>query len=170
MAMTAEDLRKLMPQVPQPTQEAIHIAFDDLPFVEIAPGAEVQLVHVDLKQGLWIARNRFQPGSAITKHYHTGPVYAVTLRGKWYYAEYPDEVNTAGSYLFEPAGSVHTLTIPADQDEPTEVWFAINGCNVEMDENDNVLMVVDASTMLNGYRMICDAQGLDYSKLVVVGE
>ena len=36
--------------------------------------------------------------------------------GAWKYAEYP-EVNRAGSYLFEPAGSIHTLTVLEDNTE-----------------------------------------------------
>ncbi len=48
-----------------------------------------------------------QPGVTIQRHKHTGEVLAFTIRGAWKYLEYP-EVNTAGSYLFEPAGSIHT--------------------------------------------------------------
>lgn len=170
MAVTAEDIARFLPQVPKPTKEARHWFFGSQPFVEIGEGIELQMLHVDLDQGLWIVRNRFWPGAAITKHYHTGQVYAVTFKGAWYYAEYPDHVNREGSYMYEPQGAVHTLTIPADQEGPTEVWFANHGSVVNLDENNNVELVVDAATMLNGYRMLCEAQGLDCSDLLVVGE
>lgn len=169
-APTAADLRAMLPMVPVSSTKATHIGFDELPFVEVAPGVEVQVLHVDLKQGLWIVRNRFQPGAKIAKHYHTGPVLAVTLRGEWYYEEYPEERNSAGSYLFEPAASVHTLTIPKDQKGPTEVWFAIYGCNVDMNEKDEVLQIIDANTMLKGYRLLCEAAGKSTKAMIVVGE
>jgi 2,4'-dihydroxyacetophenone dioxygenase len=167
--LSVEDLRKMLPIVPVPSQTALLLQWNDLPFIEIAPGVEVQVLHVDLKQGLWIVRNRFHPGAKINKHYHTGPVFAVTLRGKWFYKEYPHEVNEPGAYLFEPAGAVHTLMVPDDQAGPTEVWFAIHGANVEMDDNDNVVMIVDAATMMNGYRMLCEAQGKSSAGMIVVG-
>lgn len=69
-------------------------------------------------------RARFQPGLTIQRHKHTGEVFAFTLKGSWKYFEYP-EVNTAGSYLYEPAGSIHTLHVPATNTEVTDVWFAI---------------------------------------------
>ena len=37
------------------------------------------------------------------------------MSGCWYYTEYPDQKQTAGSYLFEPGGSVHQFNTPADK-------------------------------------------------------
>src|SRR3954452_10724998 len=106
-------------------QTAIHRGEAELPFVDVGDGLNLQLLQVDLKQGIWIVRTRFSPGTVIQTHRHTGHVYAFTISGKWLYREYPDVINTAGSYLYEPAGSVHTLTVPEDVGELTDVWFAI---------------------------------------------
>ena len=65
---------------------------NDLPWLMSPDGSQTQLLQVDLNQGLWVVKNRFMPGFAIDKHYHTGSVFAVTLKGEWYYKEYPDEV------------------------------------------------------------------------------
>ena len=46
------------------------------------------------------------PGCALPLHYHTGPAQVYTLSGRWCYREYPDQPQTAGSYLYEPVGSV----------------------------------------------------------------
>ena len=75
-------------------------------------GIELQVLQIDVELGLWVIRNRFQPGCRVQTHKHTGSVFAFTNSGSWKYEEYP-EVNTAGSYLYEPAGSVHTLTVPS---------------------------------------------------------
>jgi 2,4'-dihydroxyacetophenone dioxygenase len=74
---------------------AIHRGESELPFIEFAEGVELQLLQVDLDQGLWIVRTRFQPGITIQTHKHTGCVFAVTLAGSWKYLEYPDEIGRA---------------------------------------------------------------------------
>ena len=102
--------------------EALHRAEKDLPFVEYQEGVVFQLLHADVAVGLWVIRVRFQPGVTIQRHRHTGEVFAFTLQGSWKYLEYPD-VNVAGSYLFEPAGSIHTLDVPDTNKEVTDVWF-----------------------------------------------
>ena len=106
-----------------------------------------------------INRNRFQPGTTIPRHKHTGEVFAVTFSGSWKYLEYP-EVNTAGSYLFEPAGSIHTLTVPETNTEITDVWFAIRGANLNLDDDGNVVSVVDAQVVRDVYLAMCEERGL----------
>ena len=150
--------------------DTLHIGAEDLPWVDVGDGSEVQLLHADLAQGLWITRTRFAPGTTLPRHYHTGMVYAVTLSGKWWYLETPEQVNSEGSYLFEPAMSVHTLTVDASTTESTEVWFAIYGVNVNLDDDGQVISILDAATVLDVYRQGCTAQGLSYDSMIVVGE
>ena len=150
--------------------EAVHIGESDLPWVDIGDGSLLQLLQADLNQGLWVVRIRFQPGYTVATHYHTGSVFAVTLEGSWYYREYPDLVNTRGSYLYEPAHSVHTLTVSDDNEGVTDVWFAIYGANVNIDEHGKVIGLVDAQAILPAYRALCDAQGLSHAGVIVMGE
>lgn len=138
---------------------ALHRGVDDLPFVDLGDGSDLQLLQCDVEAGLWVVRTRFQPGYAVQTHKHTGEVFALTLSGSWKYAEYP-EVNTAGSYLYEPAGSVHTLTVPEANDEVTDVWFAIRGANLNLDEAGNVTSVVDAGGIRDFYLAMCEQMGL----------
>lgn len=150
--------------------ETLLVRRDDLPWAEAGDGSAIQLLHVDLKQNVWISNTRLPAGYKVVKHYHSGIVYAVTLQGRWFYAETPDAVSEPGSYLFEPAGSVHTLMTPSDQDGDTVVWFAVHGTNVNMDDEGKVLSIVDARSALELYRGYCQALGLDCSKLIVLGE
>ena len=150
--------------------EALHVGDSDAPFVDIGDGTLIQLLMVDLAQNIWITRNRMQPCTSVIKHYHTGSVYAFTLQGAWYYEEYPDTVNRAGSFLFEPAGSSHKLTVPADQEGETIVWFMINGTNINVDEQGNVISIADAFNVLEGYRLLCEMQGSSSEAVVVMGE
>jgi hypothetical protein len=154
---------------PIPGHEAIHRGIDDVPFVATSDGASFQLLQVDLTLGLWILRTRMPPGHQVTTHYHTGPVFAVSEEGSWFYSEYPNVVNTPGSYLYEPAGSQHTLTIPKDQVGLTQTWFAIYGANVNIDANGEILSVVDAHTILAAFRNLCREQGLSSDGVIVMG-
>lgn len=153
--------------IPQARFEASHIgASSPLPYIDLGDGSAIQLLQVDLRSGLWISRVKFQPGCTIDSHYHTGSVYAVTLAGHWYYREYPESVNGPGSYLFEPAGSVHTLTVDVDADEAAHVWFAVQGANVNIGADGNVSSIVDAATVLQAYRDL--AGEAELSDLLVV--
>jgi 2,4'-dihydroxyacetophenone dioxygenase len=144
-----------------PTPElpaALHRNESELPFVTYQEGVTFQLLQVNIEQGLWVLRVRFQPGVTIQRHKHTGEVFAFTVSGAWKYLEYP-EVNTAGSYLYEPAGSVHTLHVPETNREITDAWFAIRGANLNLDEQGNVESVLDASAALQIYLARCKQAG-----------
>ena len=138
---------------------ALHRGEDEVPFVDIGDGSTLQLLHIDVEKGLWVIRNQFKPGMQVQRHKHTGEVFAFTTAGAWKYVEYP-EVNRAGSYLYEPAGSIHTLTVPADNSEDTDVWFAITGANLNLDPDGNVERVLDASAIRDAYFALCEAQDL----------
>ena len=156
MTDTAPDL-ELTP-LPQPPATLRHD--EQLPWVELLPGIEAKLLQVDLDRGLWIVKNRFAPGTVVQTHRHTGTVYAFTETGSWFYAEYPDEVNQPGSYLFEPAGSLHTLTVPATNEGPTVVSFVISGANLNLAADGSVETVLDAKTMYEWYVWRCVQAGL----------
>jgi 2,4'-dihydroxyacetophenone dioxygenase len=139
---------------------ALHRGETELPFVDLGDGSLLQLLQVDVEAGLWVIRTKFKPGYLVQTHKHTGEVFAFTLAGSWKYVEYP-EVNTAGSYLYEPAGSVHTLTVPATNTELTDVFFAIYGANLNLEPDGTISSIVDASTIQMAYFALCEAQGHD---------
>src|SRR3954469_661628 len=135
--------------------KALHRGEEDLPFVALGDGTHLQLLQVDVEAGLWVIRTRFEAGVTVPTHKHTGEVFAFTISGSWKYLEYP-EVNTAGSYLYEPAGSIHTLTVPEDAKD-TDVWFAIYGANLNLDADGNVEMVIDAGLIRDFYLGLCQS-------------
>jgi quercetin dioxygenase-like cupin family protein len=145
--------------------QSLHRGERELPFVPYQEGVVFQLLQVNTEAGLWVIRVRFEPGVTIQRHRHTGEVFAFTISGSWRYLEYPD-INVAGSYLFEPAGAVHTLHVPATNKEITDVWFAIRGANLNLDANGNVEAVIDAATVLEIYRGQCKALGLATPRVI----
>ncbi|WP_310531562.1 2,4'-dihydroxyacetophenone dioxygenase family protein [Novosphingobium sp.] len=138
---------------------ALHRGENDLPFVPLQEGVTVQLIQADIEGGFFVVRLRAEPGATLARHKHTGQVFAFTHTGSWRYLEYP-EINTAGSYLYEPAGSIHTLHFPATNTEITDVSFVIYGANLDLDAEGGVLFVMDAGMALAFYRGSCEAAGL----------
>ena len=119
--------------------ESIHIGADDLPFVDLGDGSKLKVLQVKRGENLWIIENIFQAGYEVMRHRHTGPVFGYTTSGAWKYKEY-DYVNRTGSFLYEPAGSVHTLQCVEDD---TRVWFQMYGSNVNLDENEDHIQDFD---------------------------
>jgi len=137
---------------------ALHRGKSDLPFVPYQEGVTFQLLQVDLEAVFLLVRVRSQPGRTIQRHKHTGEIFAFTSAGSWKYLEYP-EVNLAGSYLYEPAGSVHTLHFPETNTEVTDVSFVLHGANLNLDSEGNVESVLDAGAALAVYRAGCRDNG-----------
>jgi quercetin dioxygenase-like cupin family protein len=142
---------------------AVHIGADELPFVEIGDGNKLKVIQVKESEGLWIVENIFMKGFEVPTHRHTGPVYAYTTSGAWKYKEY-DYVNRAGSFLYEPAGSVHTLQCVEDD---THVWFQMYGANLNLDADGNIESVTDGAGTLNAYYLLCEAEGLPRPDVLV---
>ena len=142
---------------------AIHIGADELPFVEIGGGNKLKVIQVKAEEGLWIVENIFQAGYEVQKHRHTGPVYAYTTSGAWKYKEY-DYVNRAGSFLYEPAGSIHTLQAVEDD---TRVWFQMYGVNLNIDDDGNVESVFDGAGALEAYLALAEAEGFPRPNVLV---
>jgi quercetin dioxygenase-like cupin family protein len=145
-------------RAPRVYPAATHRGENELPFVEFAEGVTIQLLHADIKAGVWVIRGRAKPGVTLQTHKHTDEIFAFTIAGSWKYLEYP-EVNTAGSYLYEPAGSVHTLHVLDSNRGVTDIWFAIRGANLNLDSEGNVESVVDAASMLDLYLAGCRDAG-----------
>ena len=143
--------------------EAVHIGRDDLPYVDIGDGSQLRVLQVKPKEGLWIVENIFQAGYEVDTHKHTGPVWGYTRSGAWKYKEY-DYVNRAGSFLYEPAGSMHTLQCIEDD---TQVWFQMYGSNINLDAEGNITSVVDGPLTLEFYLGMCAELGLPKPNVLV---
>jgi|SRR5581483_4875037 len=142
---------------------AVHIGADDLPFVDIGDGSKLKVIQVKERDALWIVENIFQAGYEVQRHRHTGPVWGYTRSGAWKYKEY-DDVNRAGSFLYEPANSVHTLTVLEDN---TQVWFHMTGMNLNLDANGNVESVLDGKSALEAYYALAEAEGFPRPNVLV---
>jgi quercetin dioxygenase-like cupin family protein len=141
----------------------VHRGPDELPWADMAAGSKMRIAYANRGQGIWIVQNVFQRGFEAPTHQHTGPVWGCTMAGAWRYKEY-DYVNVGGSFLYEPAGSVHTLECIEDG---TLAWFHMCGSNLDLDSDGQVTNVVNGPKALEGYYELCEAQGLARPNVIV---
>jgi quercetin dioxygenase-like cupin family protein len=119
------------------------------------PGVHVTPCFLDPEAGVWVLYARFEPGTMVPKHFHTGAVHFYTTAGAWNYIEYPNDVQTAGSYLYEPGGSVHTFSTK----DGTEGFMVVHGANVNFDQNDNYMNIMDAGWIEQMLHEVAKATG-----------
>lgn len=159
-----------MPQLVADHKTLLTLNSNDLPLYKDAlpgvPGIDVQPLMLDTHNGVWVIRAIFHPGVILPTHYHTGSVHLWTLSGKWNYLEYPDQPQTAGSYLYEPGSSVHTLAVPADNTEPTEMLMVVQGSNVNFDADGNYVGLLDANSIVLLIDHLIRERGLEPARYI----
>jgi 2,4'-dihydroxyacetophenone dioxygenase len=134
------------------------VADEEAPWADTGMGVLLKVVRYDSQHGTWVILNRFRPGVQLQIHRHTGSVDAYTSAGRWHYLEY-DFFVTPGSYLYEPANSVHTLHVPEDNEGDTDVCFIIEGALLNLAADGSVESVSDGPNTLEAYYALLEAQG-----------
>jgi quercetin dioxygenase-like cupin family protein len=140
------------------TLDASYVSAADAPWVDAGPDVQLKVWRVDSPTGLWVLGNRFAPGFTTPTHRHTGAVDAFTISGRWRYDEYGIDYE-AGSYVYEPANSVHTLRVPDDNTEWTVVIITISGALLYLAPDGSVANVTDGASTLAAYLHLCESQG-----------
>jgi quercetin dioxygenase-like cupin family protein len=152
--------------------EALHIGTNDRPYADDfgAPGVSLQLLHADVEAATFSVRIRFQPGVQLPPHHHTGLVFAYTIAGEWSYLEYPDSpASKAGSYLYEPPGTAHTLKVADHNEGVTDVIFVVTGAMLILDDAGAVVAVLDAASHLRDWPIALREQGKTVPEIILGG-
>lgn len=153
---------------------ALNIDDDQVPYAERwfgMEGLDLKLLVSNVEAGFFVVRVRFAPGIQLPTHLHTGAVHAYTFSGEWWYLEYPDAAtNRAGSYLYEPPGSTHTLKVGDDNTEVTEALFVVEGAMVIYDDSGAVVDVIDAATHRRDYFELLAQQGKPRPRIIEGGQ
>ncbi|MAA76294.1 MAG: 2,4'-dihydroxyacetophenone dioxygenase [Salinisphaeraceae bacterium] len=163
-----------LPDLAHNDDELLTLNMHDLPvyedFIPGIPGVDVQPLMLDTNRGIWVVRAWFHPGLRLPTHFHTGCVHLWTLSGCWYYEEYAEQPQTAGSYLYEPGSSVHTLVAPESNDGLTEIIVHVEGSNVNFDANGNYVGLLDANSITLGIDHLIRERGLDPARYIRPGQ
>jgi 2,4'-dihydroxyacetophenone dioxygenase len=138
-----------LPLIALPQDQILTVNANDIPLLKEAagPGIHIQPLRLDPQRGELVVLATIAPGVKLPIHYHTGTAEVYTLSGRWEYLEYPDQPQTAGSYLYEPVGTVHTFFTPADNTEDTVVVWWMQGAQVSFNDDGTFHSLTDAVTM-----------------------
>jgi hypothetical protein len=90
------------------------------------------------------------------------------MSGCWHYAEYPDQKQKAGCYLYEPGGSVHQFMTPAENVEDTDTFMVVTGSNVNFDSTGEkeYLGITDAGLIKAWVDAAIPAQGASQMRYI----
>ena len=132
----------------------------------LIPGMKLWPLFIDPDNGTWVLYAKYAPGTKLPKHFHTGQVHFFTTKGTWGYVEYPEDQQTAGSYLYEPPGTIHTFNIPEDATEDVEGFMVVNGVNVVFDDEGNYLGTDHAGSMEAIILDCAKQQGIDLPRYI----
>ena len=139
----------VLPLVALPQGELLTINEKKIPLLTdtLGPGIHVKPLRLDLEAGCWVVLATFSPGAVVPLHYHTGIAEVYTMAGSWHYLEYPDQPQTAGSYMYEPAGSVHTFVCPETNTEDTVLFIRVEGANINFTEDGQFHSILDTTAI-----------------------
>jgi quercetin dioxygenase-like cupin family protein len=128
------DLSKIAYQKPQPAGmvadvfvgSALELDGDECEWIPQSDTVAFRPLVLNVSQGYYINILRVRSSGVLSRHRHSGPVHAFTLRGRWHYLEH-DWVATPGDYAFEPPGETHTLVVPDDVREMATLFHVTGG-------------------------------------------
>lgn len=116
-----------------------------------------------VSQGYFVNLLRVRKSGILSRHRHSGPVQATTLKGRWHYLEHPWWA-TEGSHAFEPPGDIHTLEVPEGVEEMVTL-FHVTGAYIYVDSQGRPEGVEDVFSKLKLAREHYEKVGLgaDYA-------
>lgn len=129
------------------------------------PGVHVKPLFLDPENGVWVLYVRFDPGTRLPRHFHTGVVHFTTTKGSWNYVEYPEDLQTAGSYLYEPGGSIHTF----ESKEGTEGFMYVEGANVNLNDDDSLMFIMDSGWIEQAVLAAAEKAGMAKPRYITPG-
>jgi anti-sigma factor ChrR (cupin superfamily) len=108
-----------------------------LRWIPIVTGIDYRLLFTSPETGRWTVLFRCQPGSSFPRHRHYGAGEYFVVRGRMVYRM---GIAAAGTYGYEPLGSIHDSTVFP---EYTELLFTNFGPVVFLNEDGSVVSILD---------------------------
>ncbi|SNB72044.1 Cupin domain protein [Arboricoccus pini] len=149
--------RGMMPDIFVPS--ALALRDDDPLWVPQAPNVWFKPLVLGVSQGYYVNLLRVRRAGILSRHRHSGPVHAFTLRGSWHYLEH-DWVARVGDYAFEPPGETHTLVVPEGVTEMITL-FHVTGGYTYVDPMGVALGYEDVFTKRDNLLKYVEESGLD---------
>ena len=97
---------------------------DERVWVPQAPGVWFRPLLLDTVTGTVANLLRVRRGGVLGRHIHNAPVFGYVIKGAWRYLEH-DWVASAGHFVYEPPGEIHTLVVDADGEADEMITFFV---------------------------------------------
>jgi quercetin dioxygenase-like cupin family protein len=153
-----------LPAGPAGIQPEIAVAAlpgDERVWVPQAAGVWFRPLLLNTVSGGWCNLLRVRKSGVLSRHRHPMLVVGYVIKGRWRYLEH-DWIAEEGSFVYEPPGEIHTLTVPADCAEMI-TFFNISGAMIYVDEDGNTTGYEDVWTKIEMCRRHYAAVGLGES-------
>jgi 2,4'-dihydroxyacetophenone dioxygenase len=131
---------------------------DERLWVPQAPDVWFRPLLFSTSQGYFVNILRVRKSGILSRHQHTGPVCATTLRGRWHYLEH-DWWAEEGGFSFEPPGETHTLEVPEGVEEMCTL-FHVTGAYIYCDPDGKAERVEDVFSKIKMARAHYEKVGL----------
>jgi 2,4'-dihydroxyacetophenone dioxygenase len=153
-AIVAAELRATDDQLRDP---------ETLPWVPQADGVSFKPLRICPERGTWTNLLRVTKQGVINLHRHLDAVEAWVIKGQWRYLE-RDWVARPGTYVFEPAGDVHTLMNTGEEEMVT--LFSMHGPIEYIGPGGETVFTETAETKLSKYVNFCRDNGIAVAPIV----
>jgi quercetin dioxygenase-like cupin family protein len=150
-----------LPAGPAGIQPEIAVAAlpgDERVWVPQAAGVWFRPLLLNTVSGGWCNLLRVRKSGVLSRHRHPMLVVGYVIKGRWRYLEH-DWIAEEGSFVYEPPGEIHTLTVPEDCAEMI-TFFNISGAMIYDDEDGNTTGYEDVWTKIEMCRRHYAAVGL----------
>jgi len=117
----------------QPEIAVAALPDDERAWVPQAPDVWFRPLLLNTVAGGWCNLLRVRRAGILSRHRHPMMVVGYVIKGRWKYLEH-DWVAETGSFVYEPPGEIHTLTVPDDCAEMI-TFFNIAGAMIYVDEH-----------------------------------
>ncbi len=142
----------------QPELALAALPTDERIWVPQAPGVSFRPLLLNTVSGGWCNLLRVRRSGVLSRHRHPMVVVGYVIKGKWRYLEH-DWMAEEGSFVYEPPGEIHTLTVPEDCLEMI-TFFNISGAMIYLDNEDRMIGYEDVWTKIDMCRAHYTANGL----------
>jgi 2,4'-dihydroxyacetophenone dioxygenase len=145
----------------QPEIAVAALPDDERVWVPQAPDVWFRPLLLNTVSGGWCNLLRVRKSGVLSRHRHPMQVVGYVIKGRWRYLEH-DWIAEEGSFVYEPPGEIHTLTVPEDCAEMI-TFFNISGAMIYVDEAGNTTGYEDVWTKIEMCRRHYAAVGLGES-------
>jgi len=142
----------------QPEIAVAAIPADERVWVPQAPDVWFRPLLLNTVAGGWCNLLRVRRSGVLSRHRHPMLVVGYVIKGRWKYLEHAWTAE-AGSFVYEPPGEIHTLTVPADCPEMI-TFFNIAGAMIYVDAEGRQTGYEDVWTKIDMCRAHYAANGL----------